>query len=124
MHPMGTDKPRISTVARLAERVAHLELALAEAAVPERDPIVRLALALEVAQVRAVRVAEPARCRRTAAVAQIASVVALSHQAQGSVRVATLLVGVGLTEAPLDRPVLAEVPAWAVVDSAMAAEEE
>ena len=35
-----------------------------------------------------------------------------------------LLVGVGLTEAPLDRPVLAEVPAWAVVDSAMAAEEE
>ena len=43
---MGTDKPRISTVARLAERVAHLELALAEAAVPGRDPIVRLALAL------------------------------------------------------------------------------
>ena len=43
---MGTDKQRISTVARLAERVAHLELALAEAAVLERDPVVRLALAL------------------------------------------------------------------------------
>ena len=93
----------------MAERVSEISVA---------------AIALAVAQVRAARVAEPARCRRTAAVAQIASVVALSHQAQGSVRVATLLVGVGLTEAPLDRPVLAEVPAWAVVDSAMAAEEE
>ena len=41
---MGTDKPRISTVARLAERVAHLELALAEAAVPEHDPVVGLVL--------------------------------------------------------------------------------
>ena len=39
---MGTDKPRISTVARLAERVAHLELALAEAAVPEHDPVDRV----------------------------------------------------------------------------------
>ena len=82
------------------------------------------AIALAVAQVRAARVAEPARCRRTAAVAQIASVVALSHQAQGSVRVATLLVGVGLGATPLDRRVIAEVPAWAVVDSAMAAEAE
>ena len=56
--------------------------------------------------------------------AEIISEIAAFHRAQGSVRVATLLVGVGLTEAPLDRPVLAEVPAWAVVDSAMAAEEE
>jgi hypothetical protein len=46
MPPMETDKPRISTVARLAEKVAHLELALAEAAVPERDLVVGLALAL------------------------------------------------------------------------------
>ena len=46
MRPMETDKPRINTVARLAEMLARLELALAEAAVPERDPVVRLALAL------------------------------------------------------------------------------
>jgi hypothetical protein len=35
---MGTDKPRISTVAQLAEKLAPLELALAEAEVPEHDP--------------------------------------------------------------------------------------
>src|SRR4029077_16335456 len=46
MRPMETDKPRISTVARLPEKVAHLELALAEAAVPECDLVVGLALAL------------------------------------------------------------------------------
>ena len=74
------------------------------------------AIALAVGQVPAARVQEPARCRRTAAAAQIASVIALSHQAPGSVRVATLLVAVGLTEAPLDRPVPAEAPAWAVVE--------
>jgi hypothetical protein len=56
-------------------------------------------------------------------VAEIVSEIAAFHRAPGSDRVATLLVGVGLTEAPLDRPVLAEVPAWAVVDSAMAAED-
>ena len=42
---MGTDKPRISTVAQLAEKLAHLELALAEAAVPVREPVVELVLA-------------------------------------------------------------------------------
>ena len=46
MRPMETDKPRISTVARLAEKVAHLELALAEAAAPEHDPVVARVLAL------------------------------------------------------------------------------
>ena len=81
------------------------------------------AIALAVAQVRAARVAEPPRCRRTAAVAEIVSEIAAFPRAPGSDRVATLLVGVGLTEAPLDRPVLAGAPAWAVVDSAMAAED-
>jgi hypothetical protein len=153
---METDKPRIGTVARLAERAAHLELVPAEAPVPEHDPAEGLvdrvspeapesvaverktqgpvigpvpesvqeisvaAIALAVGQVPAARVAEPQRCRRTAALAQIASVIGLSHQAPGSVRVTTLLVGVGLTEPPLDRPVLAEVPASAPVDSATA----
>ena len=36
MRPMGIDKPRISTVARLAGKLARLELVPAEAAVPER----------------------------------------------------------------------------------------
>jgi hypothetical protein len=35
---MGTDKPRISTVAPLAEKLARLELALARAVEPEREP--------------------------------------------------------------------------------------
>jgi DUF2950 family protein len=50
----------------------------------------------------------------------MASVIALSHQVPGSVRVATLLVAVGLMEAPLDQQVTAEVPAWEAVDSATA----
>jgi uncharacterized membrane protein YgcG len=54
------------------------------------------AIALAVGQVPAVREEEPARCRRTALVAQVASVIALSHQVPGWVRVATLLVAVGL----------------------------
>jgi hypothetical protein len=159
---METDKPRISTVARLAEKVAHLELALAEAAVPERDPVVGLALApldrvsleatdrvalehkilglvigpvagpareisvaaivLAVGQVPAAPVAELARCRlsgRPELPAEMVSEIVVSHPAQDSVRVATLLVAVGLTEAPLDRQVTAEVPAWEAVDSAM-----
>ena len=52
--------------------------------------------------------------------AQIVSVIALSHQAPDSVRITMLLVGVGLTEAPLDLQVTAEVPAWEAV--ALAAE--
>jgi DUF2950 family protein len=48
----------------------------------------------------------------------MASVIALSHQVPGSVRVATLLVAVGLMEAPLDQQETAEVPAWEAVDSA------
>jgi hypothetical protein len=147
-------------VAQLAEKLARLELALAEAPVAEHDPAEGLvlfpvdrvlaeateraaverkiwgpvigpvaelvqeisvaAIAPAVGQVPAAQVAEPPGCRRTAALPQIASVIGLSHQAPGSVRVATLLVGVGLTEAPLDRPVLAEVPVSALVDSATA----
>ena len=34
---MGIDRPRIDTVARLAERAAHLELVPAEAPVPAHD---------------------------------------------------------------------------------------
>ena len=56
--------------------------------------------------------------------AQIASVIGLSHQAPASVQVTTLLVGVGLTQAPLDRQATAEAPAWEAVDSAVVAEEE
>jgi len=52
-------------------------------------------------------------------VAEIVSEIAAFHRAQGSVRVVMLLVGVGLGATPLDRPVLAEVPAWEAVDSAM-----
>jgi hypothetical protein len=63
-------------------------------------------------------------CRQAAAVALMASVIALSHQDLGSVRVATLLVVVGLTEAPLDRQVTAEVRAWEALDSAVALVEE
>jgi hypothetical protein len=158
---MGTDKPRISTVAQLAERLAHLEPALAEAAVPEHDPaegpglvpehrvsaeatgrvverkisgpligpvaelaqeISARAIARVVGQVPAARGAELARCRlsgRPVLLAEMVSEIVVSHPAQDSVRVATLLVGVGLTEAPLDRQVTAEVPAWEAVDSAM-----
>jgi hypothetical protein len=136
-----------------------LERALAEAAVPERDPAelglvpvhrvsaeatervaverkisgpligpvadlaqemsVR-AIALAQGQVPAARGVEPPRCRPAAALAQIASVIGLSHRAPGSVRAATLLVAVGLTEAPLDPPALVEVPVLALVDSATA----
>ena len=39
---MGIDKPRIGTVAQLAERAAHLELALAEAPVPGHASAERL----------------------------------------------------------------------------------
>lgn len=155
---MGTDKPRIGTVARLAERAAHLELVPAEAPVPQHDPAEGLLLvpvdrvsaeateqmpverktlgpvigqvpesareisvaviALAVGQVPAARVAAPPRCRRTAALVQTASVIGLCHQAPGSVRVTTLLVGVGLAEPLLDRPVLEAVPVLALVDSA------
>ena len=161
---MGTDKPRISTVARLAEKLARLELALAEAPVPEHDPAEGLvivpvdrvsleptelvavehktsgpvigpaaelaqeisvpAIALVVGQVPRARVAEPVQCRRTAALAQIASAIALSHQAPGSVRVTTPLVAVGLTQAPPGRQVIAEAQAWEAVDSVMVAAEE
>jgi hypothetical protein len=49
----------------------------------------------------------------------MASVIVLSHQAPGLVRVATPLVAVGLTEAPLDQQVTAEVPAWEAVGLAV-----
>ena len=81
---------------------------------------ISVAVALAVAQVLTARVAEPARCRRTAAVAQVVSEIAAFHRAQGSVRIATLLVAADLEATPLDRPVLAEVPAWEAVDSARA----
>jgi hypothetical protein len=82
------------------------------------------AIVLAVGQVPAAPVAELARCRlsgRPVLPAEMVSEIVVSHPAQGSVRVATLLVGVGLTEAPLDRQVTAEVPAWEAVDSATVA---
>src|SRR4029450_2324055 len=48
----------------------------------------------------------------------MASVIGLSHRAPGSVRAATLLVAVGLTEAPLDPPALVEGPVLALGGSA------
>jgi hypothetical protein len=162
MRHMETDKPRIGTVARLAGKVAHLELVPAEAPVPEHDPAVGLALvrvdrvlaaatdqvavehkisgplvgrvgepvqeisvaaiALAVGQVPAAPVAELARCRltdRRELPAEMVSEIVVSHPAQDSVRVATLLVAVDLGAPPLDLPVLVEVPAWEAVDSAM-----
>ena len=71
------------------------------------------AIVLAVEQVLTAGERKLVQCRRIAALAQIVSVIALSHQAPGSVRVAMLLVAVGLTEALLDRLVIAEVPAWA-----------
>ena len=75
------------------------------------------AIALAVGQLPAAWVLQPVRCPQTAAAAQIASVIALSHQAPGSVQVTTLLVAAGLEAPPLDRPVIAEAPAWEAVDS-------
>jgi hypothetical protein len=151
-------------VAPLAEKLVRLELALAEAAVPERyrvvewvlvplgpvsveatervaaerkilgpviGPVVELAqeipataIAPAVGQAPTARAREPVRCRRAGAVAQMALVIALSHPAPGSVRVATLLGVVALTQAPHDQQVTAEAPAWEAADSAMAVAEE
>jgi hypothetical protein len=166
---METDKPRISTVARLGVRVVALEQGMLEVAIglaqelelatseleialaaalalgavdrlsPEAtdqlavehkisgpligrvaQPVQEISLAataLALAQVRAARVAAPARCRlsaRPVSLAEIVSEIVVSHPVQDSVRVATLLVAVGLGATPLDRPVVAEVPAWAV----------
>ena len=72
-------------------------------------------------QLQVVRVAERAQCLRTAAAEETVSEIGVSRPTQGSVQVATLLAAVGLTEAPLDRPVVAEVPAWEAVDSAVVA---
>jgi hypothetical protein len=77
-------------------------------------------IVLAVGQLPAGRAREPVRCRRTSALAQTTSVIGLSHRDPDSVRVTMLLAGVALTEAPLDRQVTAEVPAWEAVDSAMA----
>ena len=76
------------------------------------------AIVLKAGRVPTAQVAESAQCRQTVAVVQTASVIGLSHRDPGSVRITTLLVGVDLTEAPLDQPVIAEVPALALVDSA------
>jgi hypothetical protein len=89
---------------------------------PVPEPVQEIsvaAIALAVAQVPAARVAEPARWRQTARPvppAEIVLEIAASHPAQDSVRVATRLVAVGLGAAPLDRPVVAEVPAWEAAD--------
>ena len=166
---METDKPRISTVARLGVKVLALEqgmlgvaiglaqelelgtseLEIALAAELALGPVDRLSpeatdqlavehkisgpligrvaqpvqeisvagIALAVAQVRAAPVAAPARCRlsgRPASLAEIVSEIVVSHPVQDSVRVAMLLVAVGLGATPLDRPVVAGAPAWAV----------
>jgi hypothetical protein len=94
-------------IARVAEPVREISVA---AIVPAEG------------QVPAAPVAGLARCRlsgRPVLPAEMVSEIVVSHPAQDSVRVATLLVGVGLPEAPLDRQVTAEVPAWEAVDSAM-----
>ena len=166
---METDKPRISTVARLGVKVVALEqgmlgvaiglaqelelgtseLEIALAAELALGPVDRLSpeatdqLAVEhkisgpligraaqpvqeisvagfvlaVAQVRAARVAAPARRQlsaRPASLAEIVSEIVVSHPVQDSDPVAALLVAaVGLGATPLDRPVVAEAPAWA-----------
>lgn len=82
------------------------------------------AIVLAVDQVRAAPVADLARCRlsgRPGLPAAMVSEIEVSHPAQDSVRVATLLAAAGLTEAPLDRQVTVEVPAWEAVDSAAVA---
>jgi hypothetical protein len=104
----------LEPIVRVAEPppVGERGLVLAAGQQAEISP---LAIALVLAQVRAARVAEPARCRQAAAVAQIASVIGLSHPAQDSDPVAALsAAAVGLGATPLDRPVVAEAPAWAV----------
>ena len=73
-----------------------------------------VAIALAVEQVPAGRAREP----------QMESAIARSHPAPGSVRVATLLVALGLTETLLGRQVAAEVSAWEEVDSAVEVAEE
>jgi hypothetical protein len=164
---METDKPRISTVARLGVKVLALEQGMLGVAIglaqelelgtseleialaAELGPVDRLSpeatdqlavehkisgpligraaqlvqeisvagFALAVAQVRAARVAAPARCRlsaRPAPLAEIVSEIVVSHPVQDSDPVAALLVAaVGLGATPLDRPVVAEAPAWA-----------
>jgi hypothetical protein len=144
MRHMETNKLRVSTVAQLAERLAHLEPGLVpvrrvsaeatERAAVERKtsgPLIgRVAVSVQEisvaaivpaeGQVPAAPVAELARCRlsgRPVLPAEMVSEIVVSHPAQDSVRVATLLVAVGAT--PLDLPVVAEVPAWEAVDSAM-----
>lgn len=76
------------------------------------------AIALAVAQVPAARVAESVQCRRAARLApaaEIALEIVVSHPAQDSDPVAALsAAAVGLGATPLDRPVVAEAPAWAV----------
>ena len=82
------------------------------------------AIALAVGQVPAAQVAALPRCRRTAALAQTASVIGLSHRDPGSVPITTLLAGADLMEAPLAQQVTAEVPAWEALDSAVVVAEE
>ena len=81
-------------------------------------------LARAARQVPAARVAVRARWRPSALLAppaEIALVIVVSHPAPDSGRVATLLAAAGLTEAPLDPPAAAEVPAWAAVELVVAA---
>jgi hypothetical protein len=154
MRPMGTDKRRINMAARLAGKVVVMELALAEAALLECNPvgpalapvdrvsaeatdqvavqrkisgliIVPVAELVEVLSVAAIALAVArVPAVRVAAVAETVSEIAVSHPAQGSGRVATLLVEVGLTGAPLDPPAVAEVPAWAAVELVVAVAED
>ena len=145
---MGTDKLRIGTVAPLAAKLGRLELAFAEAVAPGHDsaeqpadrvleaaiewvvlerktsgpeigPVAELVREISV-QAIALRVGQVP----TASVAPMASVIALSHQDLVSVRVATPLVVVGLTGAPLALRVTAAVPAWEALDSAVVPVEE
>jgi hypothetical protein len=103
----------IVQVAVLEPEVSQVPIVQAEPEAPAAAvarPVVRVC----------VQVAERTRYRRTAAGAgQIALVIAASRPAQGSARVAALLAVVAAD--PPVPPVLAEDPAWAAADSAVAA---
>jgi hypothetical protein len=115
--------PALVPVHRVSAEATELAAVERKISGPVIGPVAELAqeisapaIVLVVGQAPTARAREPVRCRRTGAVAQMALVIARSHQVPGSVRVATLLAAVALTEAPLDRQVTAEGPAWEAVE--------
>jgi hypothetical protein len=81
-------------------------------------------ISVEVIALAVGQVAALPRCRRTAALAQTASVIGLSHRDPGSVPITTLLAEADLMGAPLAQQVTAEGPAWEALDSAVVVAEE